>query len=417
MTSVGTTERYAEDRAWCASGAMALTATPEGAPKAPGWSVATFMTALAGELVRFGGPRVDGPALLGERAAGAGLTARGATAPGGSCRFVRAADGWLAVSLSRASDVALANAWLDDARLDPDDPWPRLSQAVASVAAVPAVARAAELGLAVSRLGEVDEPAPIIGRGTVGGPRRAEQRAPLVVDLSSLWAGPLCAHFLGLTGARVVKVESIERPDGARGGAPAFFDLLHHGHASIALALGTPRGRDALRALVDAADVVVEASRPRALEQLGVDAAGHVERGAVWISITAYGRSRAPGRVGFGDDVGVAAGVHAGTSETPVFCGDALADPVTGLYAAVAALAALQTGRGALVDVAMASVARLARGHDRSEEREAESRAGKWYLDGAEVAQPRSRRPPGSAAALGADTARVMSDIGVRGWD
>jgi crotonobetainyl-CoA:carnitine CoA-transferase CaiB-like acyl-CoA transferase len=376
------------------------------------------MERLAEELVVRGGPVVDGPALLGERAAFAGLTARGATAPGGSCRFVRGADGWLAVSLPRASDVALANAWLDDARLDPDDPWSRLADVLATEPVAAATARAAELGLAVSRLGEVDDPAAMFPAPMFDAiPARVAQHAPFVVDLSSLWAGPLCAQLLGLAGARVVKVESVERPDAGRQGANAFFDLLHHGHGSVALPFGTRRGRDALRALVDAADVVIEASRPRALEQLGIDAAGHVARGAVWISVTAYGRFAAPMRVGFGDDVGVAAGVHAGTSDAPVFCADAVADPVTGLYAAVAALAALETGRGALVDVAMASVARLARGGHRAVERVAERRVGGWYLDGMEVARPHGRTPLGPAPALGADTATVMTDIGVRRWD
>ena len=43
---------------------------------------------------------------------------------------------------------------------------------------------------------------------------------PRIVDLSALWAGPLCAHLLQLAGASVVKLESTRRPDGARFGAP-----------------------------------------------------------------------------------------------------------------------------------------------------------------------------------------------------
>ncbi|WRZ90036.1 CoA transferase [Streptomyces sp. NBC_01007] len=51
-----------------------------------------------------------------------------------------------------------------------------------------------------------------------------------MVDLSALWAGPLCAHLLGLTGARITKVESAARPDGARRGSAEFYRLLHQGH-------------------------------------------------------------------------------------------------------------------------------------------------------------------------------------------
>ncbi|GAB2869516.1 CoA transferase [Nocardioides pacificus] len=61
-------------------------------------------------------------------------------------------------------------------------------------------------------------------------------------------AGPLCAHLLGLDGARVVKVESTTRPDGARRGPAAFFELLHAGHAQLTLDLATDV--DVLRELV-----------------------------------------------------------------------------------------------------------------------------------------------------------------------
>ena len=332
--------------------------------------------------------------------------------PGGSCRLVRAADAWLAVNLARADDVALANAWLSDAGLEAGDPWPRLARAIANAPATLLVESAAGLGLAVSRLGEADALISWLPPDEV----RALETRPLVVDLSALWAGPLCAQLLGLAGARVVKVESVERPDGARRGAAPFFDLLHHGHESVALDFGTPRGRDALRALVGAADVVIEASRPRALEQLGVDAHEHVDRGSVWVSITAYGRAAAPHRVGFGDDVAIAAGVHAGAPDAPLFCADAVSDPVTGLWAARAALGALVAGGGVLLDVAMAAVTRLARGDERDEERAAQLHDGRWLLGDIPVAPPRARSAVGPAAALGADTAHVMDGIGVERW-
>src|SRR5207253_5303213 len=105
------------------------------------------------------------------------------------------------------------------------------------------------------------------------GPARGTQGL-FVADLSSLWAGPLCAHLLQLAGARVVKVESLHRPDGARSGPAAFFDLLHGGQEAVAIDFRHADGRASLRRLVEAADVVVEGSRPRALEQLGVVAEG-----------------------------------------------------------------------------------------------------------------------------------------------
>src|SRR3546814_10902261 len=51
----------------------------------------------------------------------------------------------------------------------------------------------------------------------------------------------------------------------------AFFDHLNHAKRSVALDLATPAGRKALGELVAEADVVIEASRPRALAQLGID--------------------------------------------------------------------------------------------------------------------------------------------------
>ncbi|MDQ1384477.1 MAG: hypothetical protein QOG65_1856 [Actinomycetota bacterium] len=392
---------------------MSLTGDREGPPLSPGWSIATFMAGMAEDLAALGGPRVDGAALLGERAAIARLSRRGGISPGGSCRLVRADDAWLAVNLARPDDVVLANAWLEDAGLEADDPWARLAKAVASAPAIPLVERAARLGLAVSRVGEAEE---LVSWSPPDEIPTLETR-PLVVDLSSLWAGPLCAHLLGLAGARVVKVESLERPDGARRGPSAFFDLIHHGHESVALAFGAARGRDALRALVSAADVVIEASRPRALEQLGIDAHEQVERGAVWVSITAYGREAAPSRVGFGDDIGIAAGLHAGTPDAPLFCADAVADPVAGLWAARATLGAVGAGRGIMLDVPMAAVSRLARAGERAVERGAQLHEGRWFVDDIPVAPPRARPFHGRAAAHGAHTAQVMGEIGVARWD
>ena len=67
----------------------------------------------------------------------------------------------------------------------------------------------------------------------------------MVADLSSMWAGPLCARMLGLAGADIIKVESADRPDGARSGNREFFDWLHAGHRSLSADFRT--GRDGRR--------------------------------------------------------------------------------------------------------------------------------------------------------------------------
>jgi crotonobetainyl-CoA:carnitine CoA-transferase CaiB-like acyl-CoA transferase len=363
-------------RRWAASGAMALTGLTEGPAEVGPARVALAMDALAADIAGTSsliGTRVDidGAALLGERAAIAGLTRRGAVSCGGSCRLLPTADAdTVALSLARDDDWQLLPALfaLAGTGYAPPpagaDAWTEVSAAVRRVTAVDLITVAIELGLPGARLGETAAVASLVefdGEPTtlVGGDRR---RAPLtVVDLSSLWAGPLCANVLGLTGARVLKVESPRRPDGARQGPPAFFDLLHGGHESVALDLTTADGRVQLRRLLATADVVIEASRPRALAAIG---ASHEDLRAaawngVWLSITGHGRHGVGAdRVAFGDDAAVAGGLVCRADGGAItFCADAVADPATGLLGAAAVLRALAGGRSGLIAVSLASTA------------------------------------------------------------
>jgi crotonobetainyl-CoA:carnitine CoA-transferase CaiB-like acyl-CoA transferase len=243
----------------------------------------------------------------------------------------------------------------------------------------------------------------------------------LVVDLSSMWAGPVCAHLLGRAGARVIKVESATRPDGARAGVPAFFAWLHAGHESVSLALDTAGGRAALARLVERADVVIEASRPRALRQLGIDAERVVAAhpGRTWVSITGYGRSDGPlERAAFGDDAAVAGGLVAyDDAGAPVFAADAVADPLTGLHAALGALVAIEAGGGVIVDVAMRDVAAHAMGGCSAPAPSfTVERTGpdSWDVVAGEVRQPVVAPVApvieGRAPALGAHTASVLAE-------
>jgi hypothetical protein len=418
------------DLAWARSGAMALTGPAGGtACLAPGPLASRAQSAVAA-LAELSGSEalrgLDGGALLGERAALAGLRRRGRTAPGGSCRLLRAADGWLALNLARADDVRALPAWLAVDELPPDaDAWRWAAAQVAERSIDELVARARLLGLPAAPAAAPPESPPPWLRVPLRG-ERVQRRAgarPRVVDLSSLWAGPLAAHLLGLAGARVIKLESRARPDGARAGPAAFFDLLHAGHASVALDLARAGDRAALRRLVERADVVVESARPRALRQLGVDAEELVARapGLVWLSLTGYGRCEPEaGWVAFGDDAAAAAGLAAATGgpDAPLFCGDAIADPLAGVHAALAAFAFWQRGEGALLDVALRDVAANAlgagiaceRGEVRVRGDDCEVLAGGAY---ARVAAPRARQPSGRARPLGADTRAVAAELGI----
>ncbi|MDQ1423573.1 MAG: hypothetical protein QOD72_1071, partial [Acidimicrobiaceae bacterium] len=119
-------------RAWSASGAMALTGRAAGPPLAVAESVGARLVGLADALARTSEKArrrvdVDGPALLGERAVFTGAGRNGSTSVGGSCRLLRTADSWMAVSLARPDDTDLVPAWLG---VDPDgDGWPAIEEA------------------------------------------------------------------------------------------------------------------------------------------------------------------------------------------------------------------------------------------------------------------------------------------------
>lgn len=353
---------------WEASGVLALTGFADGPPVAP---TVALPDAADGALAAFaaltpGGKLAlrGGAELLGERAAVAGLVRRGRISPGGACRLLHTRDAWLAVNLPRADDARALAAWLEDEALAcassvDESVWRHVSERLVERSADTWVERARWLGLAVAR---ADPPAVSPGTwlrtpvrsGRVPTPRSVP---PLVVDLSSLWAGPLSGRLLRLAGARVIKLESTRRPDGARFGPPAFFDLLNRGKECLALDFAAPDGRGALARQIASADIVIESARPRALLQLGIDAAAWVaERpGRVWLSLTGYGRDE--NGVAFGDDAAAAAGLCWCVSEqAPLFVGDAIADPLAGLHGALAAQTYWSRGEGALLDVSLVGV-------------------------------------------------------------
>jgi crotonobetainyl-CoA:carnitine CoA-transferase CaiB-like acyl-CoA transferase len=411
--------------AWAASGALALTGPAERAPLPMNPRLAVRLLAAGAVAQLLAACReveldVDPLALLGERAAFAGFGRQGSTSVGGNCHLVEAADGWVALNLARADDVALLPALLDGA-VEVDAPWTQVLAAVRRCTRAQLDARAALLGFP---LGAVPDRADrssvprspfVIGREqsasrtarlrptTENAMAYPASRAPLVVDLSSLWAGPLAASLLRDTGARVIKVESLRRPDGARRGPAAFYDVLNYGKECLALEFDDASDRAVLVNLLERADVVIEGSRPRAMQQLGIDAHAIAQvHGTTWISITGHGRGPdAAARVAFGDDAAAAAGLVVG--RPPNFVGDAIADPITGLYATCAALAALVGRRGQVIDVALVRCAAFACGGDGEADQ-----AGLVHAPGA----PHARHGRGPAFALGAHTAQLRAEFG-----
>src|SRR5690606_2382464 len=142
-------------------------------------------------------------------------------------------------------------AWLR-AEIEPGaDPWAAVQDLVRSRVAADVVADGALLGLPVAALGEASAPPTDVRLGSLpvraialgAAPARRSLAGLRVVDLSSLWAGPLCASLLAQAGADVVKVESTSRPDGSRRGPAPFFDLLNAGKRSVAVDFSTSAGR------------------------------------------------------------------------------------------------------------------------------------------------------------------------------
>jgi CoA-transferase family III len=446
---------------WARSGVVALTGHRDGPPLVPPGDAATLAGAISTRLAAAtaGSPhpvQLDGAALLAERAAFTGHRRRGRISAGGATRLLPTSDGWAAVSCARPDDPVLLAA-LVGAEL-PDDPWPGVAAWLRTHTGAELADRAGLLGLAAAPVDPATPPPTSTGRaapaaptgrttppvsqthspadrttppptptdptmpvGRTTPPALGQPRSPaglLVVDFSALWAGPLCAQLLGLAGARVVKVETPQRLDGARHGNRGFYNLLHAGHRAVLIDPTTTVGRAALAALVAAADIVIESSRPRALAGFGLDAAEAVEQGTTWVSITAAGRGST--RVGFGDDVAAGAGLVACDEDgQPVFCGDALADPLTGLVAAELAMSA--SPGGVLLDVSMAGVvAATLTGHPSptaaGRTSLAARRAGSgWVVDTASrpvpVEAPRGRTAPGRAAAPGEHTDQVLREL------
>lgn len=384
---------------WAESGAMALTGRAGGPPLvAPAGLVRSAMSAaadVATMTARFGtAVHLDGAALLGERAALAGMTRQGSVSVGGAARFERAADGWVALNLPRHDDIAALPALLE-ADVEPED-WPTVRALIGARPVADLIDRGRLLGLAVARPDE-RSPSASPGRELAWGPPRRATGRPLVVDLTSLWAGPLAGSILAAAGARVIKVEGRNRPDGARLGPAPFFDLMNGAKEMLAIDFTDRDDVRLLRRLIDTADLVIEASRPRAMEQIGIHPTMVVTEAATsWLSITAHGRTDEPDRVGFGDDAAVAGGLWSSAEGGPVFVADAVADPLTGLVAAALGAELLAADRAAVLEAPLSRVAAWA-GRGRADAPVRPTADGRWEVVAPEgivpVAAPQARMP------------------------
>ncbi|GHA12751.1 CoA transferase [Streptomyces canarius] len=190
-----------------------------------------------------------------------------------------------------------------------------------------------------------------------------------MLDLATLFAGPMAATLLGDFGAEVIKVEHPRRPDPSRGHGPAkdgvglWWKVLGRNKRAITLDLSAPGGRATLLRLAATADVVIENFRPGTLEKwdLGWPELSAANPRLVLARVTAFGQfGPCAHRPGFGTLAEAMSGFAAVTGEPdapPTLPPFGLADSVAGLATAYAVLTALaareRTGVGQTVDMAI----------------------------------------------------------------
>lgn len=199
-----------------------------------------------------------------------------------------------------------------------------------------------------------------------------------VLDLTTFWAGAYLTCYLGAFGADVVKVESIQRPDGHRySGAFAYegddwyerspiWEGTNLNKRDLTLDLASERGLDIARRLAAQADVVVENFSPRVVEQFGLDydSLTSLNPDVIAVRMPGYGL-HGPWRdyVGWALNFEQTSGMSAvtGYPDGPPCNPQGPADPIVGVHAGVALLAALEhrsrTGEGQLIEVAQIEVA------------------------------------------------------------
>lgn len=189
-----------------------------------------------------------------------------------------------------------------------------------------------------------------------------------VLDVSTLFAGPLAATMLGDFGAEVVKIEHpkgdpVRYHGASKDGVGLWGKVVGRNKRGITLYLGSPEGQKVFRRLVATADVVIENFRPGTLERwgLGYEELSRINPGLVLVRVTGFGQfGPYAGRPGFGTLAEAMSGFAAVTGEPdgpPTLPPFGLADGIAALTAAFATMTALRardtTGRGQVVDLAI----------------------------------------------------------------
>jgi len=197
-----------------------------------------------------------------------------------------------------------------------------------------------------------------------------------VVELARILAGPWCGQLLADLGAEVIKVERPGEGDDTRHWGPpfmagpdgtnldaAYFHSTNRGKTSVAIDITSAQGQAAVRVLAGDADVVIENYKVGGLAKYGLDHASLSQANPrlITCSITGFGQTGPYAhRAGYDFIIQGMGGTMSMTGEpdgAPQKSGIAYADIFTGVYSAVAILAALRqrdlTGKGAHIDMAL----------------------------------------------------------------
>lgn len=190
-----------------------------------------------------------------------------------------------------------------------------------------------------------------------------------VLDISTVLAGPLASSLLAEFGAEVIKVELPGVGDPARGyppledGVSAGWAVIGRNKSSMTIDLHHPEAAELVGRLATTADVVVTNFRPATLRRFAIDYGDLLayRPDLVMVHVSAYGRTGPyADRPGFARVAEAFAGLTHRTGfpdGPPIFAGYPVADGVTGIYAAFAAMLALRqrdlTGEPQLADIGL----------------------------------------------------------------
>ena len=190
-----------------------------------------------------------------------------------------------------------------------------------------------------------------------------------VLDAATLFAGPLCATFLGDFGADVVKIEHpqgdpVRQHGHAKDGVPLWWKVVGRNKRAITLNLSRPEGQGLFRELCATTDVLIENFRPGTLERwnLAPDALLTLRPGLVVLRMTGFGQfgpyAHRPGFGTLAESLSGFAHLTGHPDGPPTLPPFALADGIAGLAGTSAVLLALyhrdaRGGRGQVIDLAI----------------------------------------------------------------